>query len=211
SADPALADDRAFRADVWEFVSRFEGATFDRLDMGHLLQDFFARVRAHKLKCPADIVFLIKAITTIEGVGERLMPSFDIVGHVRPHVERLVRRRYGIGALRRRLQHSMLAYGQLAERLPGHVRSLLYTVRKERFTVNLEHRGLDTLTDTIDRAAGNIAHAVFIASLVLGSSILVLADSAAGERGLLSVLAIVGFLVALVLLVVRLVANRFHH
>lgn len=206
-ADPALAENRAFRADAWEYISRFERVTFARLDMGALLRDFFKRIRVHRLQCPADIVFLIKAITTIEGVGARLLPSFDLVEHVQPHVERLVRRRYGIGALRRRLRGSLADYASLMENLPAQVRSLLYGLRRSRFTVNLEHRGLDRLTDTIEHASTNIAHAVFIAALILGSSILVLGDATGGGRGVLTVIAGIGFGSAALLALIRLVSN----
>jgi ubiquinone biosynthesis protein len=199
-ADPGLADDRTLRADTWEFISRFERSTFDKLEMGNMLRDFFERIRRHQLRVPADIVFLIKAITTIEGVGEQLLPSFDIAAHVEPYLERLVRRRYGIGALRRRFQDSMLGYAQLAESLPGQVRSLIYSFRRNRFTVNLEHRGLDRLTETMNRASGTIANAVFVAALILGSSILILADSTAGTRGALTIIAAIGFGMALIII-----------
>ncbi len=208
-ADPTLAEDRNFRADTWEFISRFRDASFDQLDMGKLLNDFFERVRRHHLQCPADIVFLIKAISTIEGVGERLLPSFDIAAHVEPHVERLVKRRYGLSSVRRRVQETWLGYAELLERLPRQFRSLVFNLRRNRFTVNLEHRGLDRLTETIDHASANIAHAVFIGSLMMGSSILILADSSQGGYGVLAVLGGLGFGISLVLVIGRLVRNFF--
>lgn len=207
-ADPAIADNRSFRADTWEFIARFENADLAQLDMGAMLQDFFDRIRRNHLRVPSDIVFLIKAITTIEGVGERLMPEFDIVNHVRPHVERLLRRRYGIRAIRHRLQHSLLGYAQMLEDIPKQIRSAFFGFRRNRVTINLEHRGLDRLTDTINRASGNIAHSVFVGSLILGSSILILADSVLGEPGLLSVFAWIGMAVAVTLTVIRIVGNK---
>jgi ubiquinone biosynthesis protein len=205
TADPALADDRGFRADTWEYISRFEHASFDELDMGILLRDFFERLRRHGLRAPADIVLLIKAISTIEGVGEDLDPSFDVVGHVQPYVERLVKSRYGIGALRQRLQDSMLGYAQLAEDGPRNIRWLLDSVRRRRFAVKLEHAGVDELSDTIERASATIGHYVFVGSLILGSSILVLADSTREQPGALTIVAAVGFVAALTLLLGRIV------
>ncbi len=207
NADPALAEDRSFRADTWEYISRFERRTFDDLDMGDLLRDFFERLRRHNLRCPGDIVLLIKAITTIEGVGEELEPSFDIVSHVQPYVERLVRRRYGIRALRRRLENSMSGYAQLVEDAPRNVRWLLDSIRRRRFAVKLEHSGVDELSETIERASAHIGHSVFVGSLILGSSILVLADSMDEGRGALSIIAAIGFILAVLLLTVRLVLS----
>jgi ubiquinone biosynthesis protein len=203
-SDPALMDDRQVRADVWEFIAQFENATLQSLDVGALLHEFFEKVRRNNLSCPADIVFLVKAITTIQSVGQRLVPEFDIVQHVRPHVESLVKRRYGFRALRRRLTVSVQSYSELLETMPRQVRTLLQGLQRSRLTVNLEHRGLDKLTETIDRASGHIAHSVFIASLIMGSAILILADTVARERGALSIIAGITFVFAVTLAVFRL-------
>ena len=199
-ADPAIVHNRDFRADVWEFISHFQDASFSELRMGALLGEFFEKIRRHRLRCPADMVFLIKAITTIEGVGEDLCPEFDIVEHVRPSVERLVRRRYGIRALRKRLQGSFIGYAEFAEGLPRDVGQLLAAIRRHKLTMNLEHRGLDRLTRSLEHASRNISQALIITALIVASSVLVLADSAAEPTpGYLTIAAVAGFASAVVL------------
>lgn len=197
--DPNLIEDRVIRTDVWEFIARFQNATLEDLDIGGLLNEFFEKLRRNKLRCPGDIVFLIKAITTIQSVGLRLVPDYDLVGHVTPYVERLVRRRHGYRALRKRLQDSTLAYAGFLEVLPFHARGILHNLRRNRLAVNLEHRGLNRLTETIDTASGHIAHAVFVGSLIMGSSVLLLADSVREQPGVLSLIAGVTFVAAIAL------------
>ena len=180
--DPAIARDRMFRADVWDFISRFENISLGELNMALLLQEFFDRIRAHHLQCPSDLVFLIKAITTIQGVGEQLAPDYDFISHVRPYVERLVRQRFGPGALRKRFTSALLNYTRFAEELPGQIQSLLFDFKRSKLTVNIEHNGIDRLINTIEHASGNIAHGVVVAALLMGSSILILASSGAGAN-----------------------------
>ena len=48
------------------------------------------RLRAHHVRCPGDLVFLIKALSTIESVGESLDPDFQMIDFARPYVEKLV-------------------------------------------------------------------------------------------------------------------------
>lgn len=207
-ADPNLADSRVVRADVWEFVSRFQTTSLDQLDMGNLLHEFFDKLRRHRLRCPADLVFLIKAITTIESVGERLAPDFDVVNHVRPHVERLLMRRYGLRAMRRRFRETAGNYAELAETMPRQLKAVLFALRRNAMTVNLEHRGLTRLTDTIEHASRNITRALVIASLVIGSSILMLSDSVAGQTGPLTIIGLTGFIVSAAIAVVMLIIGR---
>jgi|GEM_PF-72002 len=212
---PMRAHDRAFRADAWEFISRFQNASLADLRMGALLSEFFAKLRKHKLRVPADIVYLIKAITTIEGVGEMVCPSFDLVEHVRPHIEGLLRRRYGFRAAKRRVQGAVLGYAELVERAPREVASILHMMRNEELGVQLKHHGLTELTDEIERASRNISYSLVVAALVVGGSIMLLADRAAAARGttdapegLLFWIGLAAFVFAGVLGVVRLLSGK---
>ena len=205
--DPAKLEDRTLRADVREFVSRFQNQPLDQLNLGPLLQDFFDRLRAHRISLPADLVFLIKALTTIEGVGLALDPDFQMTEFARPYIEKLVKRRYGIAALRHRLATGLTNYAELVEDLPMEVRSLLTQLRRNRFAVNLEHRGLTRLVNTIEHASRNISFALIIAAMLVGSSILVLAARQAGT-GLLLFIGAGGFIAALVLAGLMIISNR---
>lgn len=205
-ADPTLRDDRSFRASVWRFLDHFEGGSLGEIRMGQMLQDFFDLLDRWQLECPADLVHLIKAITTIEGVAEEIDPTFDVVGHVRPHVERLVRRRYGVRAVRRRLYGATVDYAQLVERLPQDLGDLLRLARRRELGFSLDHKGIDELERTISEASVNISLGLAFAGLVLGSSVLVLADQVDDEPSWLSWLAASGFAAALFLGGMRLAA-----
>lgn len=212
---PMRAHDRAFRADAWEFISRFQSASLADLRMGALLSEFFAKLRKHKLRVPADIVYLIKAITTIEGVGEMVCPSFDLVEHVRPHIEGLLRRRYGFRAAKRRVQGAVLGYAELVEKAPREVASILHMMRNEELGVQLKHHGLSEVTDEIERASRNISYSLVVAALVVGGSIMLLADRAAASRGatdapegLLFWIGLAAFVFAGILGVVRLLFGK---
>jgi ubiquinone biosynthesis protein len=193
-AEPALAYDRRLRARVWEFMGEFEGRSLADLRVGELLQKFFELIRRHRMRCAADLVYLIKAIATIEGVALTLAPDFDLIAHVRPRIERLVRQRYGIRALRRRVERSLLGYAEVVETLPFHVREVLDRLQKRNLTLNVEHRGLDDLSRQIASASVNISYALLVSALIVGSSVLMLADTGSGPRTWITGLSVLGFL-----------------
>jgi ubiquinone biosynthesis protein len=202
-ADPRLAENRAFRADAYRFVDRFQGGSVKSIHMGALLDEFFGLLRRYRLRCPADIVYLIKALTTIEGVAEDIAPEFDLVGYVQPYIERLIKERYGLGAVKRRLQNAVIEYSDLLEELPGEIGSLLRALRQNQVAVRLEHQGLTDLTNEIERASMNISWSLGIAALILGSAVVLLADSVAEGQSLLTTLAAMGFGLAVVLALIR--------
>jgi len=206
-AEPEKIEDRSFRADVRDFVEHFEHTPLGALQMGALLQMFFDKLREHQLRCPADLVLLIKALTTIEAVAKELDPEFDMVAFAQPYVRRLVERRYDSSAIKERLKKSMLAYAELAEVLPNELGQLLKQLRLNKIAVNLEHHGLPRLTDTIEHASRNISFSLVVAAMLVGSSILVLADRGQLESSIGS-LGLIGFSVACFLIVMRWFSNR---
>ncbi len=204
--DGEKLEDRGLRSDVDAIVSQFRGATLDQLNLGRVLQDFFGVLRAHQVRCPADIILLIKALTTIESVARELDPEFELVPFVRPYVEDLVGRRYGIFAIKRRIERSMLRYLELAEDLPDEVRPILAQLRRNKLAVNIEHRGLHRITRTIEHASRNISFALIFAAMLVGSAILVLAAERAGSS-IFTTLGIVGFVAAAILVGIWMIAN----
>lgn len=200
-------DDRAFRSDVQSIVSQFENTPLERLNLGPVLQEFFSKLRQHKIRCPADLVLLIKALTTIETVARQLDPEFDMVAFARPYVERMVERRYSFAAVKTRFRRSFAQYAELAEDLPGEIRPLLGLLRRNKLAVNIEHHGLDRLTSTVEHASRNIAFALFVSSMLVGSSILMLA-ARSPSLGALTGLGVGGFCAAAVLAILMVISNR---
>lgn len=205
--DQEKLDDRALRADVHAIVSEFQGTPLERLNIGQVLQDFFRTLREHHIRCPADVILLIKALTTIESVGRDLDPSFEMVAFVRPYVEDLVSKRYSVSAWKGRFQRDLLQYIELFEDLPKGLRPILRQLGKNKLAVHLEHRGLDRVTRTIEHASRNISFALLIAAMFVGSSILVLAARSAGMTGFIA-LGLAGFAASAILAVLMIVSNR---
>lgn len=195
---PMAAASRGFRADVWEFISKFQSGSLADLEMGLLLEEFFAKLKRHRLRCPSDIVYLIKAITTIEGVAEQVCPEFDLVSHVHPQIEGLVKRRFGYSAIKRRMQNTTLGYAELAENAPRDIKALTKMLQQEQLAVQLRLQGLETLTDEIEQASMNISYAMSIAALLLCGAILFLAESVSdGRYGLLFTGGVISILLAI--------------
>ncbi|MEO6054718.1 MAG: AarF/UbiB family protein [Chthoniobacterales bacterium] len=208
NGDTRMVGDRIFRSDVWRFIDRFSGTSLESMRLGLILNEFFKLLRKHHLKCPADIVYLIKAVTTIEGVAEEVAPEFDFVSYVRPFLEKAIGRRYSIEALIRRAKNTLLSFVELAETLPADVGDLIREAKDGRIRFQLTHLGLSQLTNEVERASMNISSALVIASLILGSAILILADNLDRTPSALTTIAIIGFIVAVVAGLLRLLVSK---
>ncbi len=190
--DPMVTDRRDFRSDAQIMASTFQDADLKQLDITRLLSDFFDMLQRYQITCPSDLILLTKALTTIEGVAEHFDPSFNVLAHVEPQIREVVTKRYGFTALRDRMQKSMIEYVDLIESLPLNIQRIIDQVRHNRLTLNLEMKRIEHLADKVDLSSRLMGISMIISALIVGSSILILADSLAKKPGFLGVVGLIG-------------------
>ncbi len=189
---PSKTDRRDFRADLQHLISHFQNAALQHLDISTLLSEFFGMLQSYQIQCPGDLLLLTKALTTIEGVAAHFDPTFDVLAHVEPQIQEIVTNRYGINALKDRFTKAVTGYFELLEDVPGDIQRFLDYVRHSRFTLNLELKRIEHLADKIDLASRVMGVAMIIAALIVGSSILILADRISDQQGFLGTMGLVG-------------------
>lgn len=190
--DPAITDRRDFRSDARIMAATFQDADLKQLDITKLLSNFFKMLQRYQIICPSDLIMLTKALTTIEGVAEHFDPSFDVLAHVEPQIREVVSKRYNLASMRRRIQSSAISYLDLLENLPLDVRRIIDQIRHNRLTLNLEMKRIEHLADKVDLSSRIMGISMIISALIVGSSILILADSLSQKQGLLGILGLVG-------------------
>jgi ubiquinone biosynthesis protein len=173
---PDEINERDVRKDLSDFIERFTSGPLGDVDMGSMLTSFMDGLRKHHIKCPGDLILMIKALITIEGVGKQLSPTFNLIDYAKPTIEKLVKSQLSFGAIKSRSEASVLMWAQLAERLPDDATRLLDRIRRNRLQLNVEIDSINQMTDAVDRSSRNISWALIIAALIVGSSIMVLAN-----------------------------------
>ncbi len=195
-ADPAITATREFRSELRHLVNQVQSTELQKLDIATLLSDFFSTLQRFHIICPSDLLLLTKALTIIEGVAAYFDPSFDVLSHVEPQIQDIVARRYGINALKNRALKSLTGYMQLIEDAPGDLQRLMDYIRHRRFTLNLEMKRIEHLADKIDLSSRMMGMAMIISALIVGSSILILADRISHHPGILGTIGIIGLILA---------------
>lgn len=194
--DPMITDGREFRADLQQFTTHFQESDLRHLDIARLLADFFGMLQRYQVHCPSDLLFLIKALTTIEAVAEQFDPEFDVLAHVEPQIREVVTKRYGFAAIRKRMEKSLAGYLDLLENMPQEIQRFLHHFRYSQFTLNLEIKRIDHLAEKMDSSSRIMGISMIISALIVGSSILLLADRISGSPGFLGTLGIIGLVLA---------------
>jgi ubiquinone biosynthesis protein len=84
---------------------------------------------------------------------------------------------------------------QLLKEIPSELREILKQARQGKAKIEFEHRGLEPMLTTHERISNRIAFSIVLASLVIGSSLIVLADIPPKWYGI-PVIGLAGFVVA---------------
>ncbi len=87
-AEPGPGGDaRGFRKDVEEVCRRWHRhANFEEFSIGQLILESVAKGASYRMYFPVEMVLMVKALVTFEGVGHQLRPGFDVAAVSRPHI-----------------------------------------------------------------------------------------------------------------------------
>jgi ubiquinone biosynthesis protein len=171
-------DKPLLRADVRDFIENYYGVPLERLKVGRMLSDFVAVLLNHGIRCPADLMLLVRCLVTLEAVGRDLDPEFNLAAELAPFMERVVSERYNPRRLMDRFAEETRLLAGLARDVPRYVGRSLEKLSKDELKVQFEHTGLDKLITELDRSSNRVVIGVVMASLIISSSLVLRAGSA---------------------------------
>jgi len=161
----------ALKKDLAEFIDGYFEIPLQEIEVGRMLLEFIDLISTHRIKISPDLTLLVKVLVVVEGMGRQLDPQFDMVGHLRPFLEQALRERLSPGRVWHELERGIEGYLSLARNLPREVKELLTRINRNKFRIDLEHRGLDRFSRELDRSANRLSLSLIIAALIIGSSI----------------------------------------
>ncbi|NJD89938.1 MAG: AarF/ABC1/UbiB kinase family protein, partial [Geobacter sp.] len=162
---------RALRRDLSEFIDKYYELSLQELQVGQLLVDFTEIITSYRIKFHPDLLLLAKAFMLMEGMGRRLDPDFDMITHLKPLMEREIKEKMSPGTALKSIIGNMNSYINLIRSLPKDIKEILNRINRDKFKIDLEHRGLDQFTRDMDRSINRLSSSLIIAALIVGSSI----------------------------------------
>ncbi|ACH37923.1 quinone biosynthesis kinase AarF, putative [Citrifermentans bemidjiense Bem] len=161
----------ALKKGLAEFIDSYFEIPLKEIVVGRMLLEFIDLISTHRIKVHPDLTMLVKVLVVVEGMGRKLDPDFDMVGHLRPFLEREYREQRSPGRLLREMEQGLEGYLTLARNLPRELKEILNKINRNKFRIDLEHRGLDRFSRELDRSANRVCLSLIIAALLIGSSI----------------------------------------
>jgi len=172
-ADPSpTLDIKQFQHDVANAVAPFVGLSLKQTQSGALLWELARIAAKHNTPFPQDLIVFVKTMATLEGVGTRLDPDFNIMTQIEEFAGDLIADMYSP----KRIQEHAMSIGRdvanLMRHAPIQTRRLLNAALEGQLKLTINSPEVIKLTRSIDRIGSRIAVAMIIAALLIGSSIL---------------------------------------
>lgn len=145
-----------------------------------------------------DYSLLAKAILCVEETGATLDSTFNLKDEFEPVMKRLIRQRRNPKRVATEFRDSVLLGIDQLQAIPEEVLRILKKVEKDNLKVNLQHRGLEELDDTISDASNKITLGIIIGCLLVGSSLIVTSKTPPIVFGF-PILGIVGYVLSFLL------------
>ncbi|MBI1310150.1 AarF/ABC1/UbiB kinase family protein [bacterium] len=164
-------------ADVRDFIESYYGIELGQLNLGSMLNDFVRILTTHGMSCPGDLMLLIRALVTLDGVGRSLDPDFNLAAILRPFVEAAVRRRYDPRRIASGIFDELRTLANVACQLPVSLERTLDKLSHNELRIQLEHRRLDQLINELDRSGNRIVIGLILSALIVASALLFRAGS----------------------------------
>jgi len=170
------ADLKNLRRDLHDFIEDYYDLVLQDIKIGRLFSEFIEILTHHRIHFPPDYMLLAKALVVMEGVGRQLDPNFNMISHMRPYVKSLIVERFSPKNISAQASRIAVAYTSLAKNLPHDIKEFLNRLNRNKFKIDLEHRGLEKLVTDLDRSSNRVSFSLVIGSLIVGSSLVMQID-----------------------------------
>ncbi len=165
-------DITALKLEMNDFLQRYFNMPPNRLRLGELIHEVFNASLRHQIHTPPAFLMLGKTVATVESVVMKLNPDFDILEFSQPYIAQFLVQNFGTKRWERQFADSMEDFTELARDMPLQLRRILQKLQRGSLKFELEHLSLEAVIKAFDRVINRIAFSLIIASLIIGSSII---------------------------------------
>jgi ubiquinone biosynthesis protein len=188
-------DKRLLGKDVADFMGEHLYKPLKDIQIGKLLHNMLELASQHRLRIPPEIFLMMKAISTVEGVGLALDPDFDMIAHAEPFIRQVKLSRFSADRLSSDAVSIFAQYMDFVQEFPKDLLEITRTIRQKKFTFMLDLKSMENMLHTHDQISNRISFSIIIAALIIGSALIVISKTPPLFYGI-SLIGIIGFLAA---------------
>jgi ubiquinone biosynthesis protein len=160
-----------------EYINKYAYTNNFHLQVGQMLTDLTDVLNKHNLQVPSHFFLLTRAMFSIEGLVRDLDPEIVLMDELKPVIVKRIMDDRNPVTTGEKIINSMYDLGNYLEEFPSDLRQTMRLIRKGKLSVNLKHEGMDPTVKTLNRLGRQLIIVILVSSIVLGSSVFILADT----------------------------------
>jgi len=166
-------DQQRLEKDLLTILDIHHSLPLHEINIGSLLLEISGIIHENRLRLPADLAIMIKALITAEGMARSLYPELNVVREAEPYIKRLSLSRWKPQTLWRNLVHSIRQFTSLQRNLPDRLNRILDHLDNGKLLIRFKHENLGELSNTLENISNRLTFGIIIGALIIGSSMII--------------------------------------
>jgi ubiquinone biosynthesis protein len=179
-------------------LERYSASAIGEIDAREVLREIFQTIYRLDITLPARWVMLDKTIATLAGVVLEIYPDLNVFEVARPYAIRTAAQRFRPDNVADRVRVDMGRYAEAFLEYPFQVSELLDEFKDGELEITVRPEGFNEAVEKVQASANRLVLALVASALFLGSAVIAVFANSADFVGL-SLLAIPGFIAALII------------
>ena len=189
--DYNISDEKRLERGFYDILSMVDGTSLEEINLVEIMERVKTLLSQNQVLLSEDVYLLVKGIGQIEGIGRHLNPQLNIMQEIGNNAQEIMVKRMSPKYI---LEKGMGKVGEFSENwltLPSDLKRLLEKIQNNE----LKHRHELVGFENFQKITERLVMGLVVSSLIIGSSILVLANMPPHINGI-SVLGILGFIIS---------------
>lgn len=158
--------------DLSVLIDEFPPHTIDERNMSEVVDRLQEIIYKHKLNFPNDFFLLLRTMVILDGVSRLLDPSFNTLERIRKNALLLYQENLEPQQILKHTLEFIVDIWDYLRVIPGDIKGIIDKLKEGK--VKIEISGLNPLLHMLDVVSNRLAAAIILASMIIGSSLVVL-------------------------------------
>ena len=189
SAKPGL------EGEIADFMHQHLFRPLGQLDAGLMFSQLLSITTKYELQVAPSYFVMLKSLSLTESIVKKFHPEHDVIGQAGPILRQIRLRRLHPARVSETVLEFGLELGDLLREFPAEVRRVFNTFKHGDAKVTFRHDGLEPAVQAWDRVSNRLSFAIVLASLIIGSSLIIHAEIPPTWQGV-PVIGLLGFVIA---------------
>ena len=174
----AESDRETLRDDLYIMMHDFGSGDDEvsQLNFQLVVTELTESMRRHRLKVPMNLMLLLKVFMMVLDIGLRLDPGFNFSKEITPYLTKLADTGEISAAYLKRASNSLLEAADALLDMPRNLNLMLRRLSTGTFKLEVVDTDIQKLQMALDKASDKLMIGFVVASLVIGSSLVLLAS-----------------------------------